>query len=529
MQKHCLIGLIFIFFVAGCQVKQSRNNRLLHIDSLQRIAPDSAFNLLNESNSLCLTIEDKAYYSLLYCETFLKKPLSFGTNQRIDTLIQYFQQQNEPEFYARALLCKSLNQYKQGAYKEALSNAIAAEQATESDDNYQQCLANQNLGRINLDNGCYERALQQFMKATANAQHVKGNKALIAECYLLEGRAYKRLRNNKKAMQCLQQALNKVDKREQHLYAEILTNLAKCYLDNHNSKKARQLLIAAYAIDDTNNAAMLIGNLWQAKGKSSIAKDYWYQAANSNDYETQLAALDSLLKLDPKNVFLLQLYQQTTRYAPRLNTDEIAQLQTDFEQAILQKKAYERINFLLVTLIVLIISAFFGYHYYKRKLKRVRQHLSSINARYLNDLEQYQQTRAEIKHLEQRIAAYQEDKQQPEQWNLNPAMVTSDCVFTLHRQAARGEMATDSLWQALNQLMASHDPHLFNLLITHNLNDKERHICMLIRLRFIPSELSTLLGISPQNATNLRQRLLVKLFNAKGGARDFDEKIRAVE
>ena len=330
-------------------------------------------------------------------------------------------------------------------------------------------------------------------------------------------------------MQCLQQALNEVNKREQHLYAEILTNLAKCYLDNHNSKKARQLLIAAYAIDDTNNAAMLIGNLWQAKGKSSIAKDYWYQAANSNDYETQLAALDSLLKLDPKNVFLLQLYQQTTRYAPRLNTDEIAQLQTDFEQAILQKKAYERINFLLVALIVLIISAFFGYHYYKRKLKRLRQHLSSINARYLNDLEQYQQTRAEIKHLEQRIAAYQEDKQQPEQWNLNPAMVTSDCVFTLHRQAARGEMATDSLWQALNQLMASHDPHLFNLLITHNLNDKERHICMLIRLRFIPSELSTLLGISPQNATNLRQRLLIKLFTAKGGARDFDEKIRAIE
>ena len=235
------------------------------------------------------------------------------------------------------------------------------------------------------------------------------------------------------------------------------------------------------------------------------------------------------MKLDPENVFLLQQHQQTTRYAPRLNTDEIAQLQTDFEQAILQKKAYERINSLLVALIVLIISAFLGYHYYKRKLKKLRQHLSSINARYLNDLEQYQQTRAEIKHLEQRIAAYQEDKQQPEQWNLNPAMVTSDCVFTLHRQAARGEMATDSLWQALNQLMASHDPHLFNLLITHNLNDKERHICMLIRLRFIPSELSTLLGISPQNATNLRQRLLIKLFNARGGARDFDEKIRAVE
>jgi putative tetratricopeptide repeat-containing domain protein len=51
---------------------------------------------------------------------------------------------------------------------------------------------------------------------------------------------------------------------------------------------------------------------------------------------------------------------------------------------------------------------------------------------------------------------------------------------------------------------------------------------MLIRLRFIPSELSALLGISPQSVTNMRQRLLQKLFHEKGGAKDFDEKIRAI-
>ena len=107
-------------------------------------------------------------------------------------------------------------------------------------------------------------------------------------------------------------------------------------------------------------------------------------------------------------------------------------------------------------------------------------------------------------------------------------MLTSACVFSLHRLASRGQMAPESNWHELSQLIVNHDTPLIKLLNHGDLNAKERHICMLIRLRFIPSELSALLGISPQSVTNMRQRLLQKLFHEKGGAKDFDEKIRAI-
>ena len=76
MRKLHLIILIISLFVAGCSTKSTRNAFLMHVDSLQRTNPDSAFNLLYENNTLFTTPEDKAYYSLLYCETFLKNRFS---------------------------------------------------------------------------------------------------------------------------------------------------------------------------------------------------------------------------------------------------------------------------------------------------------------------------------------------------------------------------------------------------------------------------------------------------------------------
>ena len=45
-------------------------------------------------------------------------------------------------------------------------------------------------------------------------------------------------------------------------------------------------------------------------------------------------------------------------------------------------------------------------------------------------------------------------------------------------------------------------------------------------MRFQPSEIAVLVGASPQTVTNSRTRLLGKIFGEKGGARDFDRRIR---
>lgn len=61
------------------------------------------------------------------------------------------------------------------------------------------------------------------------------------------------------------------------------------------------------------------------------------------------------------------------------------------------------------------------------------------------------------------------------------------------------------------------------------LSVRDIRICMLIKLRFIPTEIAALIGESPQTITNRRARLLGKVFGEKGGAKDFDARIQKLQ
>ena len=60
----------------------------------------------------------------------------------------------------------------------------------------------------------------------------------------------------------------------------------------------------------------------------------------------------------------------------------------------------------------------------------------------------------------------------------------------------------------------------------NGLGSVEVEVCILIRLQFMTSEISCLLGISPQRLTNIRKRLNMKIFGKDGGAKEFDQRLR---
>lgn len=55
----------------------------------------------------------------------------------------------------------------------------------------------------------------------------------------------------------------------------------------------------------------------------------------------------------------------------------------------------------------------------------------------------------------------------------------------------------------------------------NNLTYRETRVCMLIKLRFIPSEIRVLLNLSSQQATNTRSSINKKLFG-KESAKSLD-------
>ena len=59
----------------------------------------------------------------------------------------------------------------------------------------------------------------------------------------------------------------------------------------------------------------------------------------------------------------------------------------------------------------------------------------------------------------------------------------------------------------------------------YELQSHETNLCILIKAGFRPSEIATLMNLSPQAITNLRTRLNKKMFHTDKGAKDFNEKI----
>ena len=60
----------------------------------------------------------------------------------------------------------------------------------------------------------------------------------------------------------------------------------------------------------------------------------------------------------------------------------------------------------------------------------------------------------------------------------------------------------------------------------NKLNETELLVCIMIKLHFITSEITCLLGISSQNLANIRCRLNKKVFKKDGGAKEFDYRIK---
>ena len=185
-----------------------------------------------------------------------------------------------------------------------------------------------------------------------------------------------------------------------------------------------------------------------------------------------------------------------------------------------------------------------------RRIKRHnKQRIIAINNEYSLHLEQYERARWEltlltkkaddykqeineksqqIANLEKILSDYQEDKEGPAKWNLESGLLESDIVTLLHKQAKTGRSVGEQEWAELRKMVNSHLPHFIdNLsLFDYQLNHRETLVCILIRLRFIPSEIAVLLDMSAQSLSNLRVRLLWKIYRIKGTAKEFNDKIQ---
>lgn len=263
----------------------------------------------------------------------------------------------------------------------------------------------------------------------------------------------------------------------------------------------------------------------------------------------KLRVVDSVFKYS-------ELYTQANDSANILHSaDEITRTQALYNynesQRIAAEKSAEANHYkflLLFSGAVFILFAHLINRYIKKQKRLKNEEMAAVNAKYADTLEQYETAQKEfdalrqsseqflakkqqdIEQLQEALALYQADKVNPADWGLERSLLEGDIVKELRRLAAHVQTPTDQQWQSLHATVSKHLPDFYSEITKsqHHLTEKEINVCILIKLRFIPTEIATLLDLTKQRVSNMRRSINHKLFREEV-AKTLDSNIRRLK
>ncbi len=297
----------------------------------------------------------------------------------------------------------------------------------------------------------------------------------------------------------------------------------------------------AIAKGDVNAAEKWFRLLGDAAGDDTYLMEMVYKGL-MNVYQEKHQA-DSMVKYarlynvfnDSSNLFshqeVVEKMQSQYRY-------ERTQRESQENQARVRHR-----NHVIVAMVVgMLILLGIGYYWYeKQKEKTKHQQLRQI-AEYQSLLEAHRQACDDLslmKSAKDDLGALLSKKEemiarlskQVEVYDAIPLQLDEDeqrilmkMIDEFHRLAIKQEKAGYQQLQNLRKGVLSGDPVFVAKLngMAYKMELREECICTFIRLGFSASEISILLGISPQALSNQKKRLLKRLFGQEGSASDLN-------
>ena len=163
-------------------------------------------------------------------------------------------------------------------------------------------------------------------------------------------------------------------------------------------------------------------------------------------------------------------------------------------------------------------------------LKKVIQHLQLVlkehKAQKTDSMKTITEQQWQLDLLAKRVHVMDCKEEQRRSYNSRQAMLSTPIVAAFHNMALhpmRNVMPTKVQWDSMTEAVESASPY-FRATVNHNqtLRMEEWRVCLLIKAEFKMSEICWLLGMSNSKLTNMRTRLLGKVFGKEGGAKEFD-------
>lgn len=145
------------------------------------------------------------------------------------------------------------------------------------------------------------------------------------------------------------------------------------------------------------------------------------------------------------------------------------------------------------------------------------------------DLNSYHKQAETIQQLNERIAHYETEMMNQVTANLMNRLAEEPALMVVSQKLkARKEYLTKSEWTELYSTAEKYFPALCNIKTNPKVSVSEYQICVLTKLGLRINDIIYLTQISASNISNMRSRMLSKLFGEEGGAKDFDIRIKSL-
>ena len=569
--KRLLYWVWLLIGITAC-VNPKGEDVLAEAERLMQAYPDSALSLLEqaEKESATYSRRNRMRCRLLQAEAMNKTYLPLDTLTLMEEVLDYYLSHGNRDERMRACYLMGSMYRDRGNSPLALQyyrDAIGEADTTETDCDYAQVSRIYAQMALLFDRQLYpQMELEQWKQAMRYALLAKDTLMYI-QCQESISRAYYLLNMEDSVVACTRRgyaAYLKYGRKDWAAATQIV--MADYYLKHDSLAKAKQ------ALDEYRNGS---GNFYDnGEMKSGFGLYYFY----IGEYYEKTSRLDSalfyyrkllncslgdIMKLEGGYKGLMSVYAKmhevdsVVKYAHlfanandtanlRNSANEISRTQALYDYSESQRIAVEKSEenqrlwaVLCMGFIVLTLGGAWIYGYYRKQ--KVNQMLA--NRQYTDLMMQYhrateelqnvrsnkqqfqQQKEEEIEKLRQMLNAYQEHTH-TDQWESGQSLLQHEIVKRMHQHAYKLAVPSDAEWQDLQGVVEKSLPEFYAKLAAFagQLTDQEWKACLLVKLNFIPSELTVLLNLSKQRVTNIRTRLNQKLFG-ESGSRTFDSNL----
>ena len=571
--------ILFLATLMSCTEHGDFERRLTTADSLMtHEQPDSAYRMLCGMNEEAEEVSEplRMRHQLLRSNAQNKAYVDFTSDSIGCLLVDYYDAHGTPNERMLAHYIKGCAYRDMGDQPASLrcyNDAVAAADTSATDCNfYQLSIIHEQIAKIFNDRAMPDYALQAYEYAERYARQIQdsigiftiwGNKsnALINQGRIQEAlrikeaaaEGFRKLGNPKKAARvmglCIKWYARQGEFEKARAAMEEYEALSGYFMENGNAKPGKE---GYYSIK---------GTYFLGKEEMDSAEHYFRKLLNNSSVKNQhLAAwgLSQLFKRQEisdsvaKYAYMGDVLGDTLYSEQTAQTLQNAQAQYNYTRHLetahrkeLEAKETQLMLYKWIAGSLIAIGIFGILILFQRKQNRRNKQaieglstlieekkglIHSLNRQLEQqaiDIEDYHQKVETIQVLNQKIAVYETGMINRVNANLINQLNNDPAIQTIiHRLNSKDKniekQPTHDEWNAVYSVAEKYFPALCDIKANPKISPLEYQICLLTKLRFEIADIVLLTGKDNSFITAKRKRMLPKLFNCTGSAKDFD-------